>query len=367
MKLHQLPNNDREAYFALAHICEPADDIINRALSSHSPLAVLELLLAGRIKPLSRPRIRAAYSDFCLEKEIDFSASIGARFITRGETGWPQQLDCLDDETPWVLWSLGGADFRVLSLQSLAIVGARSCTPYGRNVAHTWASDLSRRGLTIVSGGAIGIDVSAHMGALQAGEPTLCVLAGGVQARYPASNEHVFSKILDCGAILSESPPRQEPRRQRFLTRNRLIAALTLGTVVVEASTRSGTESTATRAHHMNRTVMGVPGSIHSSQSEGVHNLIAQGVASLVASPQDVLQVMKIEEREETQKSESQDWRTLTQCELDVWEALPQRGGCLPADLVGKAHRSLPEVLSCLTELELKDMATSDGFLWRRT
>ena len=215
MNHNQLPDNDRDAYFALAHICEPADEVVNQALVIHGPIAVLDLLLAGRIKPLSRPRIHAAYSNFCLNREIDFAGSIGAGFVTRGEIGWPQQLDCLAEEAPWVLWSLGSADFRVLSLKSLAIVGARACTPYGRDIASTWSAQLSRKGLTIVSGGAIGIDVSAHIGSMQEGKPTLCVLAGGVQARYPVSNEHVFSKILDCGAIISESPPRQEPVHRR--------------------------------------------------------------------------------------------------------------------------------------------------------
>jgi DNA processing protein len=140
-----------------------------------------------------------------------------------------------------------------------------------------------------------------------------------------------------------------------------------MGTLVVEAASRSGTESTATRAHQMDRTVMGVPGSIHSSQSEGVHSLIAQGVASFVASPGDVLRVMKLDTQEESRRKESHDWRALSQRELDVWEALPKRGGRLPADLVARAHWSLPEILVILTELELKEMATSDGFLWRRT
>ncbi len=367
MKVDQLPGNDRDAYFVLAHLCEPADEIVNRALMTHGPVSVIEMLLAGRIKPLSRPRIHNAFAEFSLEKECDFAHAIGSRFITRGETGWPQQLDCLAEEAPWVLWSLGSADFRILSLKSLAIVGARACTPYGREVAIRWSGELSESGLTIVSGGAIGIDVSAHQGALQVGAPTLCVLAGGVHSRYPASNEHVFAKIMDCGAIVSESPPRQEPRRQRFLTRNRIIAALTLGTLVIEASNRSGTESTATRAHQMNRTVMGVPGSVQSTQSEGVHDLISQGVASFVASPADVLRAMKLEPQKLPDKQQTLDWRSLSQRELDVWEALPQRGGCLPADLIGKANHSLPEIIASLTELEIKEMARSDGFVWRRT
>lgn len=367
MRIDQLPENDRDAYFTLAHLCEPADEIVNRALTKHRPTSVIEMLLSGRIKPMSRPRIHGAFTEFSLDKEQDFALAIGARFITRGETGWPQQLECLAEESPWVLWSLGSADFRILSLKSLAIVGARACTPYGRDIAISWSGELSESGLTVVSGGAIGIDVSAHQGALQVGAPTLCVLAGGVHSRYPASNEHVFAKIMDCGAIVSESPPRQEPRRQRFLTRNRIIAALTLGTLVIEASNRSGTESTAHRAHQMNRTVMGVPGSVQSSQSVGVHSLISQEVASLVASPADVLRVMKLEPPKFAEKEHKLDWRSLSQRELDVWEALPQRGGCFPADLIGTSNYSLPEIMACLTELEIKEMAHSDGFLWRRT
>lgn len=371
MKLHQLPDNDRDAFFTLAHLCEPADDVVNQALISHTPVAVIDMLLSGRIKPLSRPRIHAAFANFSLEKERDHAEKIGARFITRGETGWPQQLECLAEESPWILWSLGSADFRIISLKSLAIVGARACTPYGRDIATNWSRELSVEGLTVISGGAIGIDISAHRGALQAGAPTLCVLAGGVQSRYPAANEHDFAKIMDCGALISESPPHQDPRRQRFLTRNRIIAALTLGTLVVEAANRSGTESTATRAHLMDRTVMGIPGSVHSALSEGVHGLISQGLATFVASPRDVLRVMKLEpqkivETDMSKKVNVSDWRSLSQRELDVWEAMPHRGGCLPADLIQTSKYSLPEIMVSLTELEVKEMVRSDGFMWRR-
>lgn len=367
MKANQIPSGSREAFFTLAHLCEPGDPIINSALASFSPSEVIEQLLVGVLRPQSKPRIAQRFSEFSLAKELDYSESIGAKFITRGEMGWPRQLDSLESEVPWVIWSLGSADFRMLSVKSLAIIGTRACTPYGRDIALRWAGELSCSGLTVVSGGALGIDIAAHSGALQTGNPTLCVLAGGVQVRYPAANEHVFNKIVDCGSILSESPPREHPRRQRFLTRNRIIAALTLGTLIVEASSRSGTVSTATRAQDMGRFVMGVPGSINSPQSEGVHTLITQKVATFAPSPHEVMRIMNLQTREISKPVTALDWRSLPQRELDVWEALPRKGGCSVEDLQTKSLRSLTEIMASLTELELKNMARSDGFLWRRT
>lgn len=366
MRVDEVPSSSREAFFMLAHLCEPADSAVKKALTLSPPDRVIHELLAGRIKPASQASFAARFSQFDLGQELEYTEQIRASFITRGEVGWPRQLNVLGPDEPWVLWSLGSADFRLLALQSLAIVGTRACTPYGQQVAFNWAAEIADRGVTIVSGGAVGVDIAAHKGALSVGSPTLCVLAGGVQARYPASNEHIFHQIMDNGVIISESPPKESPRRQRFLTRNRIIASLTQATLIVEASRRSGTASTASWAELIHRPIFGVPGSVYSSASEGIHAMMSEGRAMLVHSPTDVLQLINIGNVHTPSSKAVTDWRSLTQPELDVWESLPKKGQALAADVAARCGLSFPEVTALLTELNLKNMASFDGFFWRR-
>jgi DNA processing protein len=367
MKPNQIPTSDRDAYFTLSHLCEPADVAVSRALAESSPQRVIERLIVGDLKKKSHPLIADRFGNFSLEKEIDFCQSINAKFITRGEIGWPRQLSDLDESEPWTIWSLGSADFRIACLQSVAIVGTRDMSPYGRGIAYEWAGQIAESGATVVSGGAIGIDISAHRGALSVQRPTVCVMAGGVQARYPVSNEHIFSAIMDSGILVSESPPRESPRRQRFLTRNRLIAALTQATLVVEASRRSGSASTAGHAHALGRAVLGVPGSVFSAQSEGIHNLISSGTATLVTRVEDVLRHLSIGVVDEKEPGVTPgEWRNLAQRELDVWEAIPRRGGLSIEEIATQAQWRVPEVIASLTELTLKGMVFNDGMHWKR-
>jgi DNA processing protein len=364
-----------DAYLTLAHWCEPADPRIVAALERWEPPTVVERIKNGKIERNIRPETAKKIAQFSLQRERDYAHSIGASIVTRGESGWPTQLEDLKGQEPFALWSLGNADFRLMAARSIAIVGTRNCTPYGRQIARDWAAEFGQAGVTVVSGGALGIDVAAHQGALDVEAPTICVLAGGVESRYPKANESIFGQILDSGVLISESPPRESPRRQRFITRNRIIAALSKATVIVEAAERSGTESTANRAHEMNRLVFGVPGSVHSSASMGVHELIRQRTASIVQSPDDVLDLIDVRKRDDEQLAgktkstsvpESFDWRSLKQRELDVWESMPIRGALLVADLVDSSGRSMSAVLGALAELELMGLVARDGLFWKR-
>lgn len=366
MKPSDIPSTSREALFTLAHLCEPADRLINRALTRQSPERVIQDLLTGALKPASQGTFADRFTEFNLARELEYTEQIHAAFHTRGEIGWPRQLGALGPDEPWVLWSLGSADFRLLALQSLAIVGTRACTAYGQRVALDWAAEISDSAVTVVSGGAVGIDIAAHRGALSVGAPTLCVLAGGVQARYPASNENVFHQIMDSGVIISESPPQQAPRRQRFLTRNRIIAALTQATLIVEASSRSGTASTAAWAESIQRPILGVPGSVYSAASEGIHAMMCEGKAILVHSPRDVLELLNIHHVSMQNQEKVLDWRSLSQPELDVWESIPKKGETLASNLAMQCSLPLPHVMAILTELQLKNMVKTDGVAWKR-
>lgn len=216
----------------------------------------------------------------------------GARIVVRGDRQWPSQLDDLGGATPLALWVIGAGDLRLLALRSIAVVGARAATPYGLSVAETFAAGLVAAGWAVVSGGAYGIDGSAHRGALTAGGATLCVLAGGVDVPYPRGHHALLARIADDGLLISQSPPGTAPQRHRFLTRNHMIAALTRATVVVEAALRSGTTATANAAFALNRPVLAVPGSIHSAASAGCHVLVRDRGAILATRVEDVLELV---------------------------------------------------------------------------
>jgi DNA processing protein len=192
---------------------------------------------------------------------------------------------------PLALWIRGTADLATLGVRSAGIVGARAATAYGERVAADLAFGLAARDFAVVSGGAFGIDAAAHRGALGAGGVTYLVSAGGLDTPYPPANTRLFERCAESGLLIAESPPGAAPRRRRFLTRNRLIAALSSGTVVVEASARSGAINTARHCLRLDRPLMVVPGPVTSALSAGCHDLLRQheGLARIVTCTDDVV------------------------------------------------------------------------------
>ncbi len=232
-------------------------------------------------------------------RDLERAAKKGLRFVIPGDEEWPRQLDrlgrCLRQERvnwlPWGLWVRGALRLGELA-PAVALVGSRYCTTYGATWAASAGAALTEAGFTVVSGGAYGIDAAAHRGSLAGGGPTVAVLACGADRNYPLENTNLLTAIAERGAVVSEMPPGCAPMRHRFLTRNRLIAGLTAGTVVVEAAARSGALSTANWAAALDRPVMGVPGPVTSAASEGVHELIRSGAATLVANAAHVLEMV---------------------------------------------------------------------------
>lgn len=215
--------------------------------------------------------------------------SVGGVFITRGDLDWPQQLD--DLATPPIgLVVKGKVDS--LKTRSIAIVGTRNPTPYGARIASDFAAGFVDREWSIVSGGAYGIDTHAHKGALIAEGITIAVIASGIDINYPAGNERLFSEIAELGAIVSEVMPGTPAFPSRFLTRNRIIAALSMSTLVVEAAFRSGSLRTARDAAELLRPVMAIPGPINSPTSEGTHRLIGERAAEIVTSVSDAVELI---------------------------------------------------------------------------
>ena len=214
-----------------------------------------------------------------------------AFFITPYSPDWPNRLNELA-APPFGLVGLGIRDILASTDESLGIVGTRNPTNYGSKIATEFAAALADRNWTIVSGGAFGIDSAAHRGALIVEGNTIAVLGGGVRTIFPSGNDRLFSEIATHGLLLSEVLPSVPAVPHRFLIRNRLIAALSKGTLVVEAAHRSGSLRTARDAGELLRPVMAIPGPIHSPTSEGCHRLINERKAELVSSVDEIVELV---------------------------------------------------------------------------
>jgi DNA processing protein len=267
-------DTERLARISLSLSVEPGDAAVAAALRSGSAADLIPH--AGWLQRASRSAQRWRAD--------------GIEILIPGDTGWPRQLDDLP-LPPLVLYSRG-LPLRPLLLPSVTMVGSRAASADGVRAARRWSRDLACAGYTVVSGGAFGIDAAAHEGALSAGR-TVAVLASGVDVPSPAAHADLLSRIARSGALVSELPPGTRPARHRFLARNRLIAALTPGTVVVQAAPRSGALATARRAADLHRVVMAVPGSVDDPAHGGCHRLIRDAVAVLVRGPGDIAALLE--------------------------------------------------------------------------
>jgi len=283
--------DERVARALLSHLAEPGDRRIGGLLRESSAVEVVDMIRTGTTGLEAEERYRVRLDTARPEEHLARVEAVGGRLLMPGDLEWPRQLDDLGDAAPWALWARGTVDLRLSALRSVAVVGARAATRYGERVAAQLGSDLAASGWSVVSGGAFGIDKAAHLGALAVRGVTVAVLACGVDVSYPPSNDALFARIAADGLIVSEVPPGAAPHRTRFLIRNRVIAALTRGTVVVEAALRSGSLSTAHEAERLRRPVMGVPGPVSSEQSRGVHRALRNG-ALLVTSAAEVVEAV---------------------------------------------------------------------------
>lgn len=251
-----------------------------------------QILTAGRadVASLIGDKLAGALGEHDSSARVDaamaWSALAGNRILTLADPDYPQQLLEIPDP-PVLLYVKGRAD--LLQGVALAIVGSRNATPQGIANAESFAGSLSRAGVTIVSGLALGCDAAAHRGGLAGAGSTIAVIGTGADRIYPARNQALAHSIADNGVIVSEFPLGTPPLAANFPRRNRVIAGLTRGVLVVEAAERSGTLITARLAAEQGREVFAIPGSIHSPLAKGCHKLIKQG-AKLVESAQDILE-----------------------------------------------------------------------------
>ncbi len=363
--------SDRDAYIALAHCVEPGDASVGRLLAAVGPGALVDRIRAGRTGLRHGEGLAARLAAAGVVDADERAAKCDARIITRTDREWPTQLAALGEQVPLALWVRGAADLRLLALRSVAIVGARASTAYGEEVARMWSAELASDAWTVLSGAAFGIDAAAHRGALAAGGSTVAVLAGGVDVPYPRAHTPLLARIAEEGAVVSESPPGESVRRQRFLTRNRVIAALGRATLVVEAADRSGTTATARAASAMNRPVLAVPGPVSSASSAGCHRMIREGVAILVADVPDLLDMLDLAHGGRAQpRGTRQTWAersrdSLGARERTVLDAFPAQGVLALDGVVRAAGQSHTDVLAALGLLAADGWIREEGGGWR--
>lgn len=420
----------RATWSRLAEPADPAACALVGALGARRALAwLLEAALDAdaRVRdtppapPIPPPlgselgRVRAAWAraasrwaprlaELDIRRELDVLERLGGSLVLPGDPWWPPELDELD-LPPHCLWVRGDPALLAAGTPAglgddgdtatpgvgtshrsrrdlvrsgpaaglaLALVGARACTDYGCEVASAIASDLTAAGAVVVSGGAYGIDAAAHRGALLSG-PTLAVGAGGVDRLYPAGNADLLRAVVDSGALVAEVPPGCQPARHRFLTRNRIIAALGGATVVVEAAWRSGALSTAHHARDLGRPLGAVPGPVTSMESVGCHRLLREG-AVCVTDAADALELLVPLGSVDPEAARAADPDNAGDGLLDgldgnasvVVDALPARGAATTEALARAAGLSEAEVVAALGLLELSGRVRRDGTRWRR-
>lgn len=278
---------ERQARAALLRVSEPGD-----------PRLASQVAAAGAA--CAWERLASRHPDVDPARELDVPRLGGMRLLCPGDDEWPAELADLDRPGasaehvgPLGLWVRGAMHLADAVRSAVGIVGSRAATSYGLHVAGELGFALADREWAVVSGAAYGIDAAAHRGALGASGPTIAILACGVDVPYPRSHEALLRRIAETGLIVSEAPPGGLPLRRRFLVRNRLIAALSAGTAVVEAGVRSGALSTARHARRLGRAVMAVPGQVTSGLSAGCHLVLRQWPeATLVTNADEVLEAV---------------------------------------------------------------------------
>ncbi|MEW1867685.1 DNA-processing protein DprA [Streptomyces caelestis] len=303
------------------------------------------------------------------EPRSDLAAArdAGVRFVGPGTPQWPGQLDDLGDARPLGLWVRGGADLRMWALRSVAVVGARACTEYGAHMAATLSAGLAERGWVVVSGGAYGVDGAAHRGALGAGGATIAVLACGVDRPYPRGHTGLIGRIAEQGLVVGELPPGDHPTPSRFILRNRVIAALTRGTVVVEAAHRSGSLVTARAARRLGRHTMGVPGPATSGLSAGVHELLRQD-AVLVTDADEVVELVgDMGELAPERRGPVLPRDLLDPAGQQVLAALPGRGTARPEEIALAAQTTPDDAIARLYELRALGYVERHDDGWKLT
>ena len=359
----------------LSRVAEAPCDELAALIAEVGPLDAAHRIRRGEVVPALARRTEARRDMDCAAADLEMLQRRGGRLITPDDDEWPTLAfaafggapvrDKPQGRPPLALWVIGPVRLDGIAERSAAIVGTRAATAYGEHVAAELSAGLVERDVAVVSGGAYGIDGAAHRAALAAEGITVAVLAGGLDVLYPAGHSALLHRIGQEGLLVSEYPPGVRPARHRFLTRNRLVAALSGATVVVEAALRSGAASTAAWARALGRVVCAVPGPITSMASAGCHALVRSG-AELVTRADEIVEIVgRAGEFAEDPARPTDVLDALSDAELQVYEALPGRGVRTADEIAVAAGLPAATVLGPLAMLEIAGLVQREEGRWR--
>lgn len=366
----------RRAWAYLSRVAEPPCPELTALVKQVGPVEAAGRVKSGAIETSLLSRVEARRELDRAERDLDTLDRMGGRLITPDDDEWPLlQFRAFAGRTgnkrpnghpPLVLWASGPARLDEVTQRAAAIVGTRAATAYGEHVAADLAAGLAEREVTVVSGGAYGIDGAAHRAALACEGVTIAIVAGGIDNPYPSGHSALFHRIRQECLLISEYPPGVPPGRLRFLTRNRLVAVLSGATVVVEAGLRSGAANTAGWAAAMGRSVCAVPGPVTSAASAGCHVLLQQKDTHLVGRAEEIVELVgHIGELACEPEHPTGPLDGLAPDEKRVYDALPARGAHTVDEIAVLAALPPHQVLGPLTMLELNGLVESSDGCWR--
>jgi DNA processing protein len=365
----------QRAWAYLSRVVEPPCAELAALVQQVGPVDAAELVRRGRVDETLARHTGARREIDCAAQDLDLLARRGGRLITPDDDEWPMlaltgfssvaAAGKQQGRPPMVLWALGPARLDETAQRAAAIVGTRAATSYGEQVTGDLAAGLAERDVAVISGGAYGIDGAAHRAALAADGVTVAVLAGGIDIPYPAGHSALLHRIGADGLVVTEYPPGVRPARHRFLTRNRLVAAMAGAAVVVEAGVRSGAANTAAWARALGRVVGAVPGPVTSSASTGCHALLRDG-AELVTRAEDIVEfVGRIGELAPEEARPTTALDGLSDDERHVYEALPGRGVATVDEIAVAAGLAPERVIGPLAMLEVAGLTERHDGQWR--
>ena len=363
------------AWAYLSRVLEAPSSELAGLVKRVGPFEAADRIRRGEVGDVLAERTTARRDMDCAAEDLELLSRRGGRLVTPDDDEWPGLAFASftgapvrakpQGQAPLALRVVGPLRLDEVAQRAVGIVGTRASTAYGEHVAADLSAGLAEHDVAIVSGGAYGIDGAAHRAALAVDGVTVAVLAGGVDVLYPAGHSALLHRIAANGLLVSEYPPGIRPARHRFLTRNRLVAALSGATVVVEAGIRSGAASTAAWARALGRVVCAVPGPITSSASLGCHVLLQAG-AELVTRADEVREIIgRAGELADPQPHPARALDALTDTERQVYEALPGRGTRTPDEIAVASGLPATEVLGPLAMLEIAGLIERHEGRWR--
>lgn len=363
------------AWAYLSRVVEPPSHQLTSYVATVGPVQAAACIRRGRVTG-DLARLTEARRDVdCAASDVETLERLGGRLVTPEDSDWPLLAFTSfrgeaartrpSGHPPMVLWVIGEESLADVAMRACSVVGTRAATAYGEHQAAELAAGLAERDVAVVSGAAFGIDGVAHRAALGADGLTVAVLAGGVDVPYPAAHSAMLRRIGEQGLLVSEYPPGVRPARHRFLTRNRLVAALSGATVVVEAGLRSGAANTAAWAEALGRPVCAYPGPVTSSASAGCHVLLRNG-AQLVTRVEEVVELVGSPGEMATEPAHPvSPLDGLSDAELRTYDALPARGARTLEQIAVAAGTPPTQLLGPLAALELAGLVVRREGRWR--